>query len=524
MRTLCTAALAFVLPLASLANAQGPAEDVRLLRAAGVPTESAELIAWIKQLCPSSESRARAEALIRQLGAENFDERAKASEALLRLGPSVLPVVRKAIGSSDPEIRTRARKCVRLLEQKAPSPAVVVAAVRRLETVARANSALVLLDLFVAFSEEAPLPAASIALTRELRPLADQARESLVVVLRRSDKGVEAVRGVLGDRLPARRCAAAIALSLAGVKDALPAIRALLKDGDRGVRLGAAWALALRKEKAAIPVLIALVDQADVYAALAEEVLSELADDQAPAPGAGNSREAFRKRQSQWQSWWDQNRNRAEVLERFARQEAKNFVERFATPAKDVTTGYRSLVYEETLRGSKAEVRGGRLILNGDHDEGDQRLALTALKMTRKAQWPDALDITVKLGGTSDNNIGWHVGVSIGRVKILFHPSFSEGAFRAETVDTHEYIFNNENMGFTPAADVLHPMTIRVRRSERGYRFEVALEDAKGTGTYRKVFTVSNEQMGRFDRIGLERSGRRGGNALFEQLSIRLGR
>jgi hypothetical protein len=164
------------------------------------------------------------------------------------------------------------------------------------------------------------------------------------------------------------------------------------------------------------------------------------------------------------------------------------------------------------------------LVLLGDHDEADQRLVITAQKAIGEPLWPGSLEIAVKLGGTDNDNIAWHVGVSVGRVKVLFHPNFPSGAFRAESVDSHEYFFGNEDRGFTPAADVMHEMTIRVVRTDRGYRFEVTVEDGKGGGKHRKVFAVSEEQMCRFDRIGLERSGRRGGNALFESLSIKPGK
>jgi hypothetical protein len=203
--------------------------------------------------------------------------------------------------------------------------------------------------------------------------------------------------------------------------------------------------------------------------------------------------------------------------------EPKAFLAHFARAAKDATTGYDRFAYEATRAGWKAEVSGGRLRLLGDHEEGDQRLFITAQKALGKLKWPDALEVTARLGGTAKDNVAWHVGVSISAVKVLFHPNYPGGAFRAETVDTHEEFFANEDMGFTPAAEVIHQLTIKVKRTERVCRFEVELEAAKGGGIYRKTFEVSNKQVGSFDRIGLERSGRNGGDALFESLSIRSG-
>src|SRR5262249_59440646 len=112
--------------------------------------------------------------------------------------------------------------------------------------------------------------------------------------------------------------------------------------------------------------------------------------------------------------------------------------------------------------------------------EGAQRLVLPASRVTGKASWPDSLEVTARLGGTAKGNGAWHVGVSIGRVKILFHPDYEGGAFRAETVDAHEEFFGNQDVGFTPAAGVAHLMTVRARRTGSGYRFDVTLEEAGG--------------------------------------------
>jgi hypothetical protein len=202
----------------------------------------------------------------------------------------------------------------------------------------------------------------------------------------------------------------------------------------------------------------------------------------------------------------------------------KAFVVTFTTAAKDVTKGYGRFTYETTTPGWKATVSGGMLRLHGDHDEGDQRLVITARKAIDKPRCPDSLEVTATLGGTANESGAWHVGVSVGSVKVLFHPDFPGGAFRAETVDTHEEFFANEEMGFTPAADVMYQLTIKVRRGERRCRFEVAVAPANGGDTYRKTFEVRSRQVGRFDRVGLERSGRRGGDALFKSVSIRPGK
>jgi hypothetical protein len=205
-------------------------------------------------------------------------------------------------------------------------------------------------------------------------------------------------------------------------------------------------------------------------------------------------------------------------------RDARAFVEKFTTAMKDATKGYGRFVYEATNPACKAEVSDGKLRLLGDHDEGDQRLVIAAPKVFGKPRWPDSLEVTTRVGGTGVDSGAWHVGVSVGAVKVLFHPGFRGGAFRTEEVGTHRELSNNEDLGFTPAGDVTHPLSIKVQRAGEVYRFEVELTDAKGGKTFRKTFQFTDKQMGEFDRIGLERSGRRGGDALFETITIRRGK
>jgi hypothetical protein len=203
----------------------------------------------------------------------------------------------------------------------------------------------------------------------------------------------------------------------------------------------------------------------------------------------------------------------------------KAFVEKFTKPTKDATQGYGAFVYEASDPKWKAEVSEDRLRLSGDHGEGDQRLFITAQKVIGKPKWPDSLEVAADLGGTDAGSGAWHVGLSVGQVKILFHPDYDGGSFRAETVDTHKPFFANENLGFTPAAGLMHELTVKVSRGEKVCRFEVkVVNGGKDGGTFSKSFEVPNDQLGEFDRIGLERSGREGGDALFGSVSIRPGK
>lgn len=65
----------------------------------------------------------------------------------------------------------------------------------------------------------------------------------------------------------------------------------------------------------------------------------------------------------------------------------------------------------------------------------------------------------------------------------------------------------------------------KVERIENGARFDIKIQPQVGTrGTaFRKQFIATNKQLGDFDRIGIERSGRQGGDALFDSVEIQLG-
>jgi HEAT repeat protein len=320
MRILSFTGVAVVLLcLPGTTPARDAASDERLLREAEVATSPAGLLAWVGSLRPAAEKRARAEELIRGLGAEAFADREKATAELLKLGPAVLPFVRRAAEHPDLEVRRRAMRCSRILEPQVDR-GVVAAAVRLLDAARPDGSALALLDLFAAVRAEDVAPAESLDYLTggSSKALSDEVSAALVRLIGRPGKGAVAVRQALADKAPARRGAAADALLLAGQKALLPRIRALLKDPDAGVRLRVALLLAPLREKACVPVLIALTTEGGERAALAEEVLYELAGDEPPALPSGDTPEARTRRRDAWRAWWAKNGDRAAVIDRLA--------------------------------------------------------------------------------------------------------------------------------------------------------------------------------------------------------------
>ena len=205
------------------------------------------------------------------------------------------------------------------------------------------------------------------------------------------------------------------------------------------------------------------------------------------------------------------------VLERYG----KLLIETFKQDAVSVMNGYGRFRYEASAP-ANGRVTGGQLRLDGTMVEGDQRLFVTAENLLHRPGLPAAFQVRAAIGGEGTMAGAWHVGVAVGKVRVLFHPALSGGAFRIERLDTHVWLAGNDDMTFTPAAGVLHDMVLDVRQNPNGtVTLNVTVEDGTKRGrVFRRTITVDKEAFGPLDRISLERSGRQGGAALFGSLSI----
>jgi hypothetical protein len=196
------------------------------------------------------------------------------------------------------------------------------------------------------------------------------------------------------------------------------------------------------------------------------------------------------------------------------------FVEFFRQPAGSLRKGYRRmrLLSSDNLDGSVAEetlrLSGKRAI-----GEGDQRLCVPAQEATGEKQFPDRFRIHVKIGGMAGGEGTYHVGVSVGKVRALFHPGLDEGAFRFEKVGTRQELTSNEDMGFTPAAGGFVDMKVDVQRLSKG-QVKLAVEVSGQDGVYRSAKVFDADQIGTLDQVSLDRSGRHGGDGMFRNLVI----
>src|SRR5437660_1152082 len=124
-------ALCLALAAAARGGDEDVADDERLLRASEYPSDGAGLLDVFRGRTPTPAAGARARALLRQCGSEEFAEREKASAGLAALGPQARPLLRAALADADPEVARRAADVLGALTRP-DDPACLEAAARLL--------------------------------------------------------------------------------------------------------------------------------------------------------------------------------------------------------------------------------------------------------------------------------------------------------------------------------------------------------------------------------------------------------
>jgi hypothetical protein len=73
------------------------------------------------QALPPKEIREKLQRLVGQLGAESYKDRQAASEALIKMGKGIVPLLKKYLSTSDPEVRQRIEEVIERLGGSAPA-------------------------------------------------------------------------------------------------------------------------------------------------------------------------------------------------------------------------------------------------------------------------------------------------------------------------------------------------------------------------------------------------------------------
>lgn len=489
--------------------AEPPTAQSRLLAEHGIRPDAVSLIAYLRRLQPDPQRQAEIAMLVQQLSAGRFATREAASRKLSAFGEAARPQLEAALLSEDAEVRFRARQVLAELDsddQRRLRDSLNLAVLRVLKSGRDPQAARTILAVIPVLTETSVRNAACEALWACTSP----------------DHAGALFEALDGDDA-AQRAAALVALEVAGGADHVQAIAGQLDSQDALLRLAAARALIDRRPRAAIESLIPLTDDEDQEIAWQADALLQLK--------TGRLLELSGKQTlgEAWRAWAQRHLASAGLEEHLGARRLDlsagrhQLEETFARSQATLKDGYGRFSYTAD-NGGRAKVADGVLRIRGGGAEGDQRLLITSQRMLGRDRWPDRLVVATNLAGEHGNNYGWHLGVSVGRIKVLFHPGVDEGAFRAETTDDHQALFSNENMGFDVATGKMYKMTLRVVRTDQGADFEATFEDEKGGHSYRRRFRVTHEQLGEFNRIGLERSGRTGADALFDSVAIRLGR
>lgn len=199
------------------------------------------------------------------------------------------------------------------------------------------------------------------------------------------------------------------------------------------------------------------------------------------------------------------------------------FYEWFGEDSAKLEERYHLLKFKSSVD-RNGQIENGRLTFFGTKvGDGDQQYLLSSRIWPGRDQFGSHFRVSARLGGEPKSAGAWHLGISIGNVRVLFHPGYRGGGFRFETVDQNLPLSQmTSDMGFTPEGDPLEHMAIEVQRVGDG---KVSLTAKVSSGekkpvAFTKTILVNSDQIGPLNQIGLDRSGRAGGSAFFSEFSV----
>ena len=266
-------------------------DDLGLLRSAGLSTEDAGLLAFLRTRMRLDADPGRLKTLLGELGSAVPAVQHKAAADLLACGSPAVPALRRLSHDLDnPELARRARECLRWIEP--PTGIDLTCAAVRLLAQRRTTGGT---EVLLAYLPCAENEAVTAALEKALANLAFT-----------SGKPDPALLRALTDPLALRRAVAAEVLCRSDEPGVGAEIRRLLLDPNPAVRLRTGLALIRQPDKEAIPALIDLLGELPQQeAAKIDALFKELAGEWAPGlPLKSDTPLGRRIRHDVWAAWW----------------------------------------------------------------------------------------------------------------------------------------------------------------------------------------------------------------------------
>eukprot|EP00913_Durusdinium_trenchii_P005655 g5273.t1 len=378
-------------------------EQVQHLKNHGIATTTDGILEFLRRLqASSSQQKRELNKLIGQLSSARFAERTEATRKLLALGRVARARLMKAARSKDKEVAYRSGMILKRLDagdQGALQRSLILAAFRILKVRKQGKAVPVLLRCIPGLEEAW---------------LADAAFEAVWASTNTNHAAL--LQKALSHENQNLKAVAIVGVELALGEKAVTTVSPYLQSKSSLLRLAAARSLIDRKPRPAIAALVGLVGDANNDIAWqADALLQTLTGKQMQLTNDVTIAKA-------WHTWsrkipataklnWPLGRRRLDLSTgRYSIQED------FARQASTLAKGYGLFRYSADNAG-KARVTGGKLLIDGANREGDQRVDITSDRMIGHPQWPRNVQVRARLGGTAGNEAGWHVGVSVGRVK-----------------------------------------------------------------------------------------------------------
>jgi HEAT repeat protein len=290
-RTLAFTIAALLLTVSAACGGDDPpatAEEEQVLKDAKIASDGPSLLEFFRKQILSARQVERIDALVSQLGDEDFKVRERATAELKGVGTPALARLRLALKDKDAEVRWRAEVTIQSIEQNNEGPWIVAAA--RLLKVRRPAGAVPLLLDYLPFAAG---------------PEVEEEVLAALTVLGVQDGKVDPALGAaLQEKAPVKRAAAAMLVGWTGTPEQRAAVKEFLADADPRVRLSAAQGLLAARDKTVLPTLLALMKDAPLpIAEEAEGLLARAAGDEAPTVSLGPDEAARKRGHAAWETW-----------------------------------------------------------------------------------------------------------------------------------------------------------------------------------------------------------------------------